>query len=71
MIQCTIESGVTQRENVKGVRAHESVMHDSTMTLNNMRTLKAFRHASGFSIRFYNDATQYENARNVLDTYLR
>ena len=70
-IKYTVESGVTQCENVKGVQTHDSVMHGSTMTLHNMITLKAFGHALGFSIRFYDDATQYENTRNVLNTYLR
>ena len=65
------ESGVTQRENIKGVQKHDSLMYSSTMTLHNTRTIKAFGHASGFSIRFYNDATQYKNTRNVLDTYIR
>ena len=58
-IQCTVESGVTQSENGKCIRTYDSGMHGSTMTLHNMRRLKAFRHASGFSIRFHNDATQY------------
>ena len=70
-IQCTVESGVTQLENVKGVRTHDILMNGSTMMLHNTRTLKAFKHASGFSIRFYDDSTQYKNARNVLDTHLR
>ena len=70
-VQCTVESGVTQHDTVKGVQTHESIMHSSTMTLHNMITLKAFRRASGFMIRFYNDATQYNNAISVLNTYLR
>ena len=70
-VQCTVELSVTQCENVKGVRTHESLIHGSTMMMHNMITLKAFRHASVFSILFYDDATQYKNARNVLDTYIR
>ena len=70
-IGSTFESGVTQRENVKGVQTHESVMHGSTMTRHNTRTINVFEHVSGFSIQFYDDATKYEIARNVLDTYLR
>ena len=70
-IQCTVELGVAQSENIKGVQMREIVMNGSTMTLHNMITLKAFGHALVFSIWFYDDATQYENTRNVLDTYLR
>ena len=65
-----VEYGVRQHENIKGVRTHEIIMHGSTMTLHNMISLKAFGHTSGLSIPLYDDATQYNNARNVLDAYL-
>ena len=56
---------------LKVLQKHESGIHGSTMTMHNMITLKSFGHASGFSIQIYNDTTQYENTRNILDTYLR
>ena len=53
-IQCKVESGVTQCYNVEGVRMHESIMHDSAMTLHKRRTLKSFRHALGSSMTLHN-----------------
>ena len=53
-IQCMVESGVTQRENVEDVRTHESVIHGSAMTLHNRRMLKSFRHALSSSMTLHN-----------------
>ena len=53
-IHCTVESGVTRRYNVEGVRTHESVMNGSAMMLHNRITLKLFRHSSGSSMTLHN-----------------
>ena len=53
-IQCTVESFVTRRYNVEDVRTHESVMHGSTMILQNRISLKSFRHALSSLMTLHN-----------------